>query len=46
MLGKIVAERLTADPFDRLADPIDIDAVIPFFAGIEHKRERQRCVLA
>ena len=46
MLREIVAERLTADPFDRLADPIDIDPVIPFFARIEDEWERQRCVLA
>jgi hypothetical protein len=35
-----------ADPFDCLADPIDIDTVIPFFTGIEDQRERQRRVLA
>jgi hypothetical protein len=39
MLREIVAEHLTADPFHRFADPIDIDTVIPFFAGVEDERE-------
>jgi len=29
MLGKEVAEPLPARPFDRLANPVDVDAVAP-----------------
>jgi hypothetical protein len=46
MHRQIVAEHLTANPCDRFADPIDVDAVIPFFAEIEHEWKRQRRVLA
>src|SRR5256885_9260601 len=46
MLGKIVAKVLAARSFDSLADPIDIDAVIPLVAGIEDQRKRQCRVLA
>ncbi len=46
MLRQIVAERLLAYPFNRLANPVDVDPVIPPVAGIENERERQCCVLA
>src|SRR5438045_318743 len=45
MLGKVVAEPLLTYPFDGLADPIDVDPVIPFFAGIEDERKGERRVL-
>src|SRR5262249_61173421 len=40
------AERLTADPLDGLADPIDVDAVVPAVARIESERRGERLVLA
>ena len=46
MLREKVAERLAARTLDRLADPIDADAVIPPVAWIEDQRQHQRGVLA
>src|SRR5438445_482641 len=46
VLLEICLERLAADRFDRLADPIDADAVVPFVAGIECQRRRQSDIQA
>jgi len=46
MLGEVIAERLAAGLFHRLADPVDIDAVIPFLARLENQRQPQCRVLA
>ena len=46
VLRKIVAEPLPARPLHRLADPVDVDAVVPSLARIEHERQHQRGVLA
>src|SRR5215471_21293682 len=43
---EILSEPLSADALDRLADPIDIDAVIPSVAGIEDQRQGKCAVLA
>src|SRR5262249_60489861 len=40
------AERLPADPLHGLADPIDVDAVVPAIARIESERRGERLVLA
>src|SRR5882672_10227500 len=46
VVAQIGIELLAAYLFDRLADEIDVDAVFPSLARIEHKRELQRGVLA
>src|SRR6516162_11561162 len=45
-LREIRAEPLSAHSLNGLTDPVDIDAVIPFFAGIEGQRQRKRRILA
>src|SRR6185437_9325296 len=46
MVAEIALEILPARALDRLADPVDVDAVVPFGAGIEGERRRQRPILA
>src|SRR5947208_2674071 len=46
MLAKVDLERLTAYRFDRAAGPVDIDAVFPAVARVEHQRQPQRGELA
>ena len=46
MLAKVDLERLTADRFDRAAGPVEIDAVFPAVARVEHQRQPQRRELA
>src|SRR5579883_1098331 len=46
ILAEIDFERLATDLLDRLADEIDIDAVLPFLAGIESERHGERQILA
>ncbi len=44
--AQVVAERLAADDFDELANPVDADAVFPFFARVGEQRLIQRPLLA
>ena len=46
MLREIIAETLSAGALHRLADPIDVYAVIPSLARLENQRQRQCRVLA
>ena len=46
VLAQIDVERLAAHRLDRLADPVDVDAVLPALARIERERRRQRRILA
>src|SRR5262249_12603025 len=46
MIGEEIAEPLAAYPFDRLSDPVDVDAVVPSLARVEDQRQHQRRVLA
>jgi hypothetical protein len=44
VLAEVGLERLAADLLDRLAGPVDVDAVLPALAGVEHQRRPQRVV--
>ena len=46
VLAKIDLERQPADRFDRSADPIEVDAILPALARVEHQRHPQRGELA
>ena len=46
MLAKIHLQRLSADGFDRAAGPVEVDAVFPAVARVEHQRQPQGCELA
>src|SRR5580693_7030385 len=45
-VSTIRVEILAAQFFDQSAHPIDVEAVFPFFAGIEHQRRAPRLLLA
>ena len=46
LLLEIDLQRLVAHGLNRLADPVDIDAVFPAIARIEHQRRVERGILA
>src|SRR5205085_1405025 len=46
VVAEIDLEIPAADLLDRLADPIDVDAVVPFLAGLEQQRRGERLVEA
>src|SRR6266478_4799779 len=46
MVAKIGLKVLATDLFDRLSDPVDVDAIVPFLAGVELERCGERKVLA
>ena len=41
VLSEVRLESLAAQPLDQLADPVEVDAVLPAFAGVEHQRHLQ-----
>ena len=43
---KYCLEALAAEALDGLADPVDVDAVLPALARVEHQRQAQRDRLA
>ena len=46
VLAEVRLERLPAEALDGLADPVDVDAVVPAIARIERQRQPERRVLA
>src|SRR5260370_40576352 len=46
VVAEIGVELLSADLLHRLADPIDVDAVVPSLAGVEQQRRGESHILA